>query len=130
MSPVNTEKKLELVRSIRMQNQYNRQLCRRHEQLLYAGENEKKARELYSLEEATLPKTAFFSTAEGNVKEGSLFKGLRIRIVIAMLLFLGFVFCDRNGIDILGQNTTRLFEMLSENSLLSVMDRFMESSVF
>ena len=122
MSRVDTDKKLELVRTIRMQDQYNRQLCRSREQLLYSDNSGLKKGEIYGLETAAIPVVDRISrkTDTGTGKEqenGGLLKGFRIRLVIAMLLFLAFVFCDVKGIGIGAETMDTLFERMTEISL-------------
>ena len=52
MSKVSTDKKLELIRTIRMQNQYNRQLFRSRENLVYSDDPSLRHGEIYGLESA------------------------------------------------------------------------------
>lgn len=51
-------------------------------------------------------------------EQGStLLKGFRIRLVIAMLLFLAFVFCDVKGIRLGKESMNNLFERMTETDL-------------
>lgn len=91
MSKINTDKKLELIRAIRMQNQYDRQLFRMREGIVYSDLPEGKHGELYGLEEPAPPEQTGKSKVLAN---------FRIRFVIAVLLLLGFILCDMNHISI------------------------------
>ena len=89
MRKVNTDKKLELVKAIRMQNQYDRQLFRMREGFLYSDIPEGRHGELYSLEAPVQPSN------EGNSKS---LVNFRIRFVIAIILFIIFILCDVNHV--------------------------------
>lgn len=91
MSKVNTDKKLELIRAIRMRNQYDRQLIRMREGIIYSDLPEGKHGELYGLEDSAPPRQTEKSKALVN---------FRIRFVIAVLLLLCFILCDVNHISI------------------------------
>ena len=124
MSKVDTDKKLELIRTIRMQNQYNRQLCRSREQLIYSDDVTFRKGEIYGLESATMSMSDKFTgkpvmrTDAGKEPENeSILKGFRIRMVVAMILFLAFVFCDIKEIAIGGEMPETLFERMTETTL-------------
>lgn len=89
MRKISTDKKLELIKAIRMQNQYDRQLFRMREGILYSDLPEGKRGELYGLEEQQPPGEEGKSNALAN---------FRIRFVIAVLLLLSFILCDVNHI--------------------------------
>lgn len=103
MSKVNTDKKLELVRAIRMQNHYDRQLFRMREGLLYSDTPKLGHGELYSLEAPEKP--------SGEGKSKSLIN-FRIRFVIALILLLSFILCDVNHISFGEENSETFFERL------------------
>ncbi len=115
MNKVNTNKRLELVKAIRMQNQYDRQLFRSRENFLYSDSPVLRPAvrngELYSLEgdgkqapdEKTAPVTGSF----------------RIRLVIAMVLLLSFVICDIRQVSYEGENAETVFNRIVEDTDLS-----------
>ncbi len=104
MSKVSTDKKLELIRTIRMQNQYNRQLFRSRENLIYSDDPSVRHGEIYGLESMSYPikeEPARIKNANNNPDSGSgIFRSFRIRFLIAMGLFLAFVYCDIRDIRI------------------------------
>lgn len=113
MSHINTDQKLELVRTIRMQNQYNRMKCRERENFLYGKPLPHDQKELYSAESA-MSYAAQPGTMEPE-KSGSLLTGFRIRFLIALILFSVFIYFDKNDISIFGKNTFELFVFLTES---------------
>lgn len=122
MGNIDTDKKLELVKTIRMQNQYNRQLCRSREQILYADNPYNKKGEIYGLEAIAMPVSGQLAGKAG-VRENSekeqtgALRGFRIRLVIAMLLLLAFVFCDVKGIRLGNETMDTLFERMTQTDL-------------
>lgn len=111
---VNTNQKLELIRSIRMQNQYNRNQCRERERFLYGYEPDREKRqELHSAEiSAGISldgKESFPATESGSLG------GFRIRFVIAVLLLAIFIFMDLNEIDFLGNSMREIAAHISES---------------
>lgn len=118
MSRVNIDKKLELVRTIRMQNQYNRMKCRERESLLYGIAPPEHKGELYSAEAAA-------GIIQGELQppvKGGFLTGFRIRFVIALILFSVFIYLDRNNISLLGKNTFDLFISLTESIELPILN--------
>lgn len=106
MSKVTTNKKLELVKAIRMQDQYNRQLFRSREGFLYSDDPLVKRGELYSLEAEERPAAP---------EAGKVFSSFRIRFVIAVVLLAVFILCDINHLDYEGENTDTLYGRLTRN---------------
>lgn len=123
MGRIDTDRKLELVRTIRLQNQYNRQLCRSRQQLLYSNDPYQEKGEIYGLESVAIPVSGGINrkrNAKTNLEKeqgSSLLKGFRIRLVIAMLLFLAFVFCDVKGIRVGKETMNMIFERMTETNL-------------
>ncbi len=118
MNKVGTDKKLELIRAIRMQNNYDRQLFRSRENFLYSDAPSSRHGELYSLEAAACPvQDVPFQNSVPEKKDESLLKGFRLRFVLAMVLFLAFVYCDIREIAIWEQTTDALFQMIRETGL-------------
>ncbi|GFI15397.1 MAG: hypothetical protein HFI43_05320 [Lachnospiraceae bacterium] len=109
---ISAAKKLELVKAIRMQNQYNRQLFRNREGFLYADTSQDRGHygELYSLEEP--PKPAASTAPEDNK---STMGGFRLRFMIALILLLSFVLCDANNISYGGENADTIFERITSS---------------
>lgn len=124
MSHVNTDQKLQLVHTIRMQNQYNRMKCREREQLLYGNAGNDK-RELYGAE-TTMSMPVTGENAISTRKNG-LFTGFRIRFLIAVILLSAFIYLDKNEISILGKTTFELFTTLTESIELPVDLPFLNS---
>lgn len=91
MSKVSTDKKLELIRTIRMQNQYNRQLFKSRENLIYSDDPSMRRGEIYGLESAAYPvkeDSAILKNITDKPDSGSgIFRSFRIRFVIAMGIF-------------------------------------------
>ena len=119
MNKISTNKRLELVKAIRMQNQYDRQLLRSRENFLYSDSAALrpaiKHGELYSLEEETkgIPED----------KAAPVAGGFRIRLVIAMVLLLSFIICDMKQISYEGESTATVFERIAEDTdLTGVLD--------
>lgn len=118
MSRVNVDKKLELIRTIRMQNQYNRIKCRERENFLYGTPPIEDKRELYSTEAAA-------GIIPGEMQtpiKGGVLTGFRIRFVIALILFSAFIYFDKNDISIFGKNTFDLFISLTESIDLPILN--------
>lgn len=114
MSKIDTDKKLALVHSIRMQNQYNRMKCREREQLMYGFDSEQDKRELFSTETAAyMP--GFEESTVSHPKE-KLLSGFRLRFILAIALIGAFIYLDINKIDIYGITTDDLFQLFTENT--------------
>ncbi len=124
MSKVKTDKKLELIRTIRMQNQYNRQLFRSRENLLYSDMPAGRHGEIYGLEAAAYPVKDFVQAKNEPGKEdssGSILKGFRIRFVIAMLIFIAFIYCDIKNISLWNQTSDSLYRLITESQILPLL---------
>lgn len=111
MSKVNTNRKLELVRMVRMQHQSNRNECRERERFLYGKSSYPSTRgEIYGAES-----TAYLSGSEDVVpgyEKDKIFTGFRVRLFLAIVLFGVFIFLDRNQITLYGTTTADLFQMM------------------
>lgn len=120
MGKVNADKKLELIRTIRMQNQYNRQLFRSRENLIYSDDPSARHGEVYGLESVAYPVSQPVIRG-GNEKQeagGGILKGFRLRFIIAMGLFLAFVYCDIRNIQIGSVSTDYLYRIINENEIV------------
>lgn len=113
MRHVNTDQKLQLIQTIRSQNQYNRMKCREREQFLYGSGNGNEKRELYGAEAAVNYPLTGENVIPG--KKNSVFTGFRLRFLAAVILFSVFIYLDRNDIDILGKTSQEFFDILTEN---------------
>lgn len=122
MSKVSTDKKLELIRTIRMQNQYNRQLFKSRENLIYSDDPSLRHGEIYGLESMAYPaKEDSMRLKTVNEKpdtRSGIFRSFRIRFLIAMGLFLAFVYCDIRGIRIGSITTDYLYQIINENEMI------------
>lgn len=108
MGKVNANKKLELIKAIRMQNQYNRQLFRSREGFLYSDDPEIKRGELYGLEMPEKP-------AGQEQDKGRVFGSFRIRFVLAVILLFCFILCDINHLSYQGENTDTFFGRITKS---------------
>lgn len=106
MGKVNTDKKLELVRAIRMQNHYDRQLFRSREGLLYSDLPDGRG-ELYGLEN--------MEKSLNGEQERPVTGSFRIRFVIAMILLLFFILCDINQVSYQGETASSVFGRIVES---------------
>lgn len=111
MNRVNTDKKLELIKAIRMQNHYDRQLFRMREGFLYSDSPQYRHKEygngeLYSLEapEKSVPE-----------ERSRTLTGFRIRFVLAVLLLISFILCDVNHISFGKMDADTFFEKLQSS---------------
>lgn len=128
MQKVDTDKKLELVRMVRMQNHYDRQTLKSRENLLYSMPGAKPG-EIYGLEATAMPLTENLGQrthAERGSEKKSVLKGFRIRFVFAMVLFLSFVYCDRQNVSIGTLTTDTLFQKIIESESFSTLREFMK----
>lgn len=115
MSKVNADKKLELIKAIRLQNQYNRQLFRSREGFIYSDEPVDRQRELFSLEAEEKPRIP---------DNGKVYGSFRIRFVIAVFLLFMYILCDMNHISYKGENTDTLFGRMTSNfSVTELLER-------
>lgn len=127
MNKTNTDKKLELIRSIRIQNQYDRQTLRRREGILYDNPTIIKQGKIYGLEDAAITPSIsgkfsskhYINTNESEqvIESRGLWTSLRIRLVLAMALFLSFVYCHMKQVSVWGINCSEILQMLQENWL-------------
>lgn len=119
MGKVGTDKKLELIRTIRMQNQYNRQLFKSRENLIYAEDPSMRHGEIYGLETMTYPLKEEAARTNERAGEGSgMLRSFRLRFLIAMGLFLAFVYCDIRKIQIGSVTSGQLYQIINENEMI------------
>lgn len=119
MSKVNVNRKLELVRMIRMQHQSNRNEYRERERFLYGKSSYPVARgEIYGAE-STAYMTGRTDALPGYEKDKA-FTGFRVRLFLAIVLFGIFIFLDRNQITLYGTTMAELFQMMTRSLTLPV----------
>jgi hypothetical protein len=114
MGQIETDKKLELVRAIRMSQLNNRALLNGRERLLYGHSPIKPPvtkGELYSLEVAALEGGAVSGTTAGI---GSPFRSFKLRMIAAVVLFALFVFWDRTEQNIAGVTSVKIYELVND----------------
>ena len=114
MSKVSADKKLELIRTIRMQNQYR-------ENLIYSDEPSARHGEIYGLESMSYPVSQPSGISGENDKQGAgsgMLKGFRLRFAIAMGIFLAFVYCDIQNIKIGSVTSGDLYRIINENEMI------------
>lgn len=99
------EKKMELAQYIREENMGNRMKIRQREQILYGNKTP-----LWEKQERTgFPEDG----ADGNIPEvKSTFK---FRMVLAIILFVGFLLCDTGGYQIFGYSMNDIYGIISED---------------
>lgn len=121
MKKTDTERKLALVQSIRMENRYNRMKCRERENILYGNGFHPEKGELYGAEMAA----AMPGLEEGApIRRESLFSGFRIRFLLAAALVAAFIYMDLNHLDFYGKTTEDLFRLLKETTELNLPNSF------
>ncbi len=114
MGQIDTNKKLELVRSIRMDQQSNRAVLNNREQLIYGNTRPLVSKgEVYGLESAVLTGTM---PEEAAAKTGGMLKSFKIRLLIAVVLFAAYVFLDRTGQSVMGITTKQVGEAIAAES--------------
>lgn len=114
---VTVNKKLELVRMIRMQNQSNRNECRERERFLYGYSSQAEhQKELYGAELAATADGYTEKEQDRGLKgETSLFSGFRIRFVIALVIMGLFIYMDKTEMDFLGKSMEEIAFYLTSN---------------
>lgn len=123
MKKTETERKLALIQSIRMENQYNRLKCREREHILYGNSYNPEKGELYGAEmTAAMP--------GGLMEEGvlprreSFLGGFRIRFILAAALTAAFIYMDLNHLDIYGVTADDLMDFITETTQTGLANSF------
>lgn len=114
MEHISTEKKMELIRTIREENARNKNRIHQREHILFGKEMplvefERRENETSIAEE--MPSSA----------------GLKIRLFLAAILFLGFVIMDMGKISLQGVDSARIQEEISKDVTRSVLNEFQKS---
>ena len=111
---VSTEQKLALIRTVRMQHQYNRNQCRERERIIY-GQYKTKS-ELFASENSMALSPAMKTDAEGlSFPKTSFFSGFRLRFLLAACLFVLYLFADNKQIELFQKDTGEILQLLQEN---------------
>lgn len=112
---VTPEKRIELARHIREENLGNRLKLRQREHILYGRES---AIPLY--DKGLLSESEGFSdygSGENNAGiPGNAAGGFKYRMVLAVLLFVGFLLCDTRNSKILSYSTGDVYDMIVADS--------------
>lgn len=113
---VTPEKKMELARFIREENLGNRLKLRQREHILYG-----KDAPVPLFEKGQIMETDVFSgygaPAGVSDTQGSAMSSFKYRMVLAVLLFVGFLLCDTKGNTILSYSTDDVYHMIVADSL-------------
>lgn len=111
------EKKLLLAKMLRDQNQNNRMVMQKCEQVMYG---------------TRVPVNASFIREDfpaGEVREPSgAFVSLKLRFFLAFLLFAGFVAWDNGYYPALGDHTAQIYEWIGEDGVLSELSAFLDAA--
>ncbi|MCM1266468.1 MAG: hypothetical protein NC302_01075 [Bacteroidales bacterium] len=110
---VTPEKRMELARYIREENMGNRFKLRQREHILYGRED----MPLYDKASFSESQDAYgtFSGAGDAPRDAA--GGFKVRMTLAVLLFVGFLLCDTNQGKILSYDTDQIYEMILSDSL-------------
>ncbi len=113
---ITPEKKMELARYIREENLGNRLKLRQRESILYGKEPQMPLFEKGQLTEADGLSGYGIPTGEVGAQDGSM-SSFKYRMVLAVLLFVGFLLCDTRESTILSYNTDDIYQMITADSL-------------
>lgn len=93
---MDTDKKLELIRSIRNTHQHNKTLLHSREQLLYGGDTASllKKGEIYGTED--------MAAESAPVAQTPALSSFKLRLFVAIMIFCAFLICDKSGYGIFG----------------------------
>lgn len=105
------EKKMELARFIREENMGNRMKIRQREQILYGKGTQLPLydKRSFSGQNDTL---TYGEAHENGEIPGSSMGSFKYRMVLAVLLFVGFLVCDTNGSKIGSYSTGEVYDMI------------------
>ncbi|MCM1145105.1 MAG: hypothetical protein NC318_04580 [Blautia sp.] len=111
------DKKLRMAQYIREENLDNRMKIRQRERLLYGMDN---SLPLWDKGNALHREEAFYTGAEeGNMQgaepEQPFSSTFKLRMAIAIALFIGFLLCDAGQYDVFGYSMNDVYGMISED---------------
>lgn len=112
---ISTEKKLQLVKLLRSEDTNNRIRMRSREELLYGRSGRDHVMQ-----------TMTFEDAEAGGYEEPVFSSLKLRMVIAGLLLVGFVVWDNGYLSIPLVKSEQVYEALSEKNSMTNLFAFIE----
>lgn len=113
MGQIDTNKKLELIRDIRMNHQNNREIMGRREQIIYGKSRPLVSRgEIYGLESAAINEAIPAEAAD----TGDSLRSFKVRMVIAAILFVLFFLLDRTGQSFAGITASQVNEAITTES--------------
>lgn len=127
MGDVTAERRLELVRYIREENNRNRMRMRTRENILY-GKRKDTLTDSYTghYEESSYEARQPLAE-EGNEKpSGKVFSGLWVRTLLATVLFAVYIILDFSGGSVLSVNSDAIHAHISENYTPNVIDFMQE----
>jgi len=127
MRDINVEKKLQLVHQVRSQHNRNQYDMRTREQILYGKSSAdnftgKKVKPDFSLNDPI--NYADYDTPYA--EPASFFSSLKLRIIIAFVLFAGLLILDMSGSTLFGLDTAVIFESVAADYGLDDID-FMDN---
>lgn len=109
------EKRMELARYISEENMGNRLRLRQRENILYGKEFQTPLLDKGKLSEAEL--YAGYDRLPDETLQGSAVGSFKYRMVLSVLLFVGFLLCDTRDSKIFDYSTNDVYEMISADSL-------------
>lgn len=114
MSQINADKKLELLRQVRMEQHHNRNVLSNREQLLYGKTwpSSQPKGELYGLEAGAHAGTM---PVKDDIFNGNMLKSFKLRLLISVILFVIYIIIDRNDLSIIGINSERILSLTRES---------------
>ena len=131
MKEITAERRLELIRLIREENNHNRMKLRTREHILYGKREDSFAQGYTGNYEEAAAETGYFSgNAENGEKENSkVFSGLWVRTLLATVLFAVYVILDFSGGSLFSVNSNDIHNRISKNCTSNVID-FMEEITY
>ncbi len=111
MSDITTEKKLELIEQVRSQYNKNRYDMSNREKILYGRASFPEASREDSLAAGNPPSTVSF---------------FKLRLLLALVMFVGVIACHQSGIKIAGITMEQFFQVISADYYADVTE-FVES---
>lgn len=109
---VTLEKKMELARCIREENMGNRLKVRQREQILYGKDTQMPLFDKRSFSGQSDILAYGDMKESGELPGSTSMSGFKCRMVLAVLLFVGFLVCDTNGSKIGVYSTGEVYDMI------------------
>jgi len=112
MGQIGIEKKMELIRRVRMEQHHNRNVISSRENLLYGKTKPPAAKsEIYGLEASA---TAGMASDNSDALAGNMLKSFKIRLIIAVSVFAVYVFVDQTGMSFMGLDAAKIHGWVNE----------------